>query len=81
MHWVGWRGGDSIRDQQLPEAPSHTPTNQLPTRIYLWLRKIVHFIWNCENKDKIIALFGQNSLKETPQPTNCQLELNSDLEK
>ena len=44
VHWVGWRGGDSIRDQQLPEAPSHTPTNQLPTRIKLWLRSIVHFI-------------------------------------
>ena len=38
---------------------------------------MVQFIWNWENKEKIIALFGQNPLKETPQPTNCQLKSNS----
>ena len=37
---------------------------------------MVQFIWNWENKEKIIALFGQNPLKETPQPTNCQLKFN-----
>ena len=34
---------------------------------------MVQLIWNCE----IIALFGQSPLKETPQPTNCQLKSNS----